>query len=34
MANKMEQHPTVQQFRAREAQGLIPLEPVRTLDAA
>jgi Fe-S-cluster-containing hydrogenase component 2 len=34
MANKMEQHPTVQQFRAREAQGLISLEPYCTPDAA
>jgi len=34
VANKMEQHPTVQQFRAREAQGHIPPEPYRTLDAA
>jgi Fe-S-cluster-containing hydrogenase component 2 len=34
MSNKIEQHPTVQQFRAQAAQGLIPLEPHRRLDAA
>lgn len=34
MTNKIEQHPTVKQFRTQEAHGLIPLVPRRTLDAA
>ncbi len=34
MASKMEQHPTVQQFRTQEAQGRIPPTPPRMLDAA
>lgn len=33
MAKSMEQHVTVQQFRAKEARNLIPLESQRPLDA-